>query len=543
MTDTAAIPVLIVGAGPVGLALSLDLAYHGVASVLIEQGARTGDEMLGKAGGLNERTMEFCRRWGISGDVSSWGAPADHPSETMYCTSIIGGYSMGCDRSVRPPTALSPAKWTKCPQNVFDPLLARAALATGKVTIRYGTTFERLEQDGEGVAVELTDAVSGQRSRVRARYVVGCDGAGSVVRECLGIGFPGKSLDYSLSIMLNIRDFARYTGHKNVERFMFIGPRGTWANVTSMDWREMWRFVMVGSEQKLDLNTLDVRAELNRAFGRDDVPYEVLCVVPWRRSERIADRYRAGRVFLAGDAAHTTSPTGAHGLNTGLGDVNGLGWMLAGVISGWADPALLGAYEAERRPVAVRNCSSSTQNYRFWVGEVDFSKVLEPGPDADAAREKIGRSLSAGLHHEWNSLGIVLGYRYEGSPIVVPDGSPETPDPVAEYVPTARPGHRAPHAWLPDGRSILDLFGRRFVLLRLGREPADVSDLVHAAQRHGLPLDVIDVHDEKIRALYERRLVLVRPDGHSAWRADAPPKDADRLVQTIRGSKQTLLTA
>lgn len=531
----ATIPVLIIGAGPVGLSLAVDLAYHGIASTIVDQGAGAGAELVGKAGQLNERSMEFCRKWGVAEAADSWGAPPDPPNETVFCTAITGGHVFGRSRSSRPRSPHSPGKWTKCPQTEFDPLMSRAAKASGKVSMRYHTRYLSLRQEPDCVVATFEDTRTGEKFDLVAAYVVACDGATSAVRTELAIPYEGRMLDYSLSVMLDIENFATFTGEPTVERFLLVGDRGAWSNLTFMDYRRMWRFVMVGSETRLDPNTLDIRGEITRAMGRSDVPYEVLKMAPWRRSECTAREFRAGRVLLAGDAAHTTSPTGGHGLNTGLGDVQGLGWMLAAVLEGWAEPSLLDAYTLERRPVAIRNGATSTANYRAWVGETDFSGIFKEGPGGDDARSAIGASLKRGTHYEWNSLGIVLGYRYEGSPLIVPDGTPETPDEVDTYVPTARPGHRAPHAWLADGRSTLDLFGHGYTLLRLGRNAPDAATMTNEAARQRVPLTVQSVNDSAVEALYERPLVLVRPDGHVAWRGDAPPANVSALFKTLRG--------
>jgi len=535
MSATFDTPVLIVGAGPVGLALALDLAYHGVKSTVIEQDRGTGTEQLAKAGGLNERTLEFCRKWGIRERVVHWGGPEDHPKETCYCTSLTG-HIIGRDQSVRDQTQFSPERWTKCPQFVFDPLLAEMVGRTDLATIRYSTRFDGLTQDDDGVTADLTDLQSGRSLKARAQFLVGCDGAGSLVREEINVPFDGKTLDYSVSVMIRIAEFERYHNLGQVERFMFVGPQGTWANITSVDYRDIWRFVFVGSKAKLDLAHFDIAAEMRRAFGSIDVPFEILRIVPWQRSQKTAGRFRVGRVLLAGDAAHTTSPTGGHGLNTGLGDVSALGWMLAALAQGWGGPTLLDAYDQERRPIAVRNGSSSTKNYTQWVGGTDYSLVLADGPEGEVARERIGDALSAGLKPEWKSLGIVLGYRYENSPVIVPDGVPPPPDDPSDYIPTARPGHRVPHAWLPDGRSTLDLFTQGYTLLRLGAAPPDIDALLAAAKRCGMPLRVVDIDKDEITELYDCRLLLVRPDGHSVWRGETLPQDVDQLVDTVRGA-------
>jgi hypothetical protein len=316
-------------------------------------------------------------------------------------------------------------------------------------------------------------------------------------------------------------------------RYMFLDCTGTWANLTSVDGNELWRFTLVGNEEKLDPAVHDISRDVARAFG-PEIPFELLRVFPWRRSQCTIERYREGRVLFAGDAAHTTSPTGGHGLNTGIGDALALGWMLHAVLSGQGGEGLLDAYGAERRPIAIRNGTFSSSNFAHWIGATDFSRVLDEGVEGDAARAEIGARMSEALNEEWTSTGVGLGYRYEGSPLIVTEGTPEPADPVETYAQTARPGHRAPHAWLGDGLSTIDLFGHGFVLLRFDPE-IDVTPLVAAAAARSVALTVVDVADADIAALYERKLILVRPDAHVCWRGDSLPTDPDRLIGTVAG--------
>jgi 2-polyprenyl-6-methoxyphenol hydroxylase-like FAD-dependent oxidoreductase len=533
-------PVLIVGGGPVGFALALDLALRGQRSTLIERDRGTAVELLAKAGTLNERTMEFCRHWGIAEQVANVGFPDDYPRDVIYCTSIAGPGSFLLGRDVLPSAQDrrappgSPEMLRKCPQHLFDPLLANEVKRRGLTDVRYATRYESLVQDDDGVSVTATE-LAGRPQRLRARYVVACDGAPSLVRRQLEIPFDGIMLDFSVSAMIRIPRLEQYHDKGRGERFLLIGPEGTWANLTAVDGRELWRFTMVGSAEKLHPDRFDIGASIRRCLGRDDIPFEIVRVAPWLRTQCAARSYRAGRVLLAGDAAHTTSPTGGHGLNTGLGDVAGLGWMLDAMLRGWGGPHLLDAYGRERKPVAIRNSSSSTANYGAWVEKVGRDKVLEDSAEGERQRRAVFAQMSAKLQQEWFSTGIGMGYRYEGSPIVAPDGTPEPPDPPATYTPTTRPGHRAPHLWLPDGRSSLDLFGDGFVLVRVNAPALDVQPLVSAAKRPGLPLQLADLSGDEAARLYERRLVLVRPDGQVAWRGDTLPADCTLLIDTVRG--------
>ncbi|HVW41154.1 MAG TPA: FAD-dependent monooxygenase [Amycolatopsis sp.] len=532
-------PVLIVGGGPVGLALALDLAQYGVRSTLVERRPGAESELLAKAGTLNARSLEFCRRWDVAGAVANWGADADFPRDTCYVTSLANGYLLGRDKvaSARErKAARSPEMLRKCPQHIFDPLLAGRVAATGRTDLRYGVEARHVVQDRDGVTVELVH--DGGTEQIRAGYVVACDGAASGIRGELGIPFDGRTLDFSVSAMIRVRDLAAYHDVGNATRYLFVGTNGNWANLTSVDYGDLWRFTVFGSEERIAPDRIDLRPTIDEAFGRPDIPYELLRALPWRRSQCCARTYRRGRVLLAGDAAHTMSNTGGHGLNTGLGDVFGLGWMLAAQVRGWGGPGLLDAYDAERRPVGIRNAEASTRNYRGWISaDIDFSGVLDGGPGGDATRSSIARRLSEALYPEWHSEGVALGYRYENSPVIVADGTPEPADDVVEYVPTARPGHRAPHAWLPDGRSTIDLFGPWFTLLRLGKHAPGTGPFTEAAALSGLPLRVESVDDPGAAALYERSLVLVRPDGHVAWRDDSLPADVPALLDQVRGCR------
>jgi 2-polyprenyl-6-methoxyphenol hydroxylase-like FAD-dependent oxidoreductase len=534
-------PVLIVGGGPVGLALALDLAVRGIRSTLVERDEGTAAELLAKAGTLNERTMEYCRRLGISDAIANVGFPDDHPRDTVYCTAL-NGFILGRDyrpsTNDRAPSPESPEILRKCPQFRFDPLLAKAVQERGLTQIMYGTSWRAASQDDSGVTSAL--AAGREPVTVRSKYLVGCDGAGSAVRRAAGIGFTGRQLDYSVSAMIEVEHLERYHPLGRAERYMFIGTEGTWANLTAVDGRALWRLTLVGSEERLAPEHLDFDAIMRRAMGNDRGEWTVRRVMPWRRSQFTADRYTAGRILLAGDAAHTTSPTGGHGLNTGLGDVSDLGWMLDALLRGWGGDQLLAAYSAERRPVAIRNGTSSTKNYGAWVRAVGRDLVLDDTPEGEAQRRAVGGQMNAMLAQEWHSFGVAMGYRYDASPVVVPDGTPPTPDDPSEYVPTARPGHRAPLAWLADGRSTIDLFGDGFTLLRLAGG-GDAGPLEAAAADRGVPLRVIAVDDPAVARLYERRLVLVRPDGMVAWRADSLPDDASLLVATVTGRAGGLL--
>lgn len=314
MTQSHDIPVLIAGGGPVGLALALDLGRRGVRSIIIEREPSLDRELLAKADLLNERSMEFCRLQGIAEEVANVGFPDDVSRDTVFCTGLngyfIGRLEMPSTRE-RPLPKQSPEMHRRCPQFWFDPMLARAVQKQGVADLRYGVALEGFDQDEDGVTCRLKTE-NGSMEEIRAAYLVGCDGLTSNVRQALDIPFGGDQLDYSVSVVVRVEQLERFHPFGAGERYLFIGPEGTWANLTSIDGRALFRFTVLGSEERLSPDQLDMDALVKRAFGRDDVPYELLRALPWRRTHFTADRFNKGRVFLAGDSAHTMSPTGGH---------------------------------------------------------------------------------------------------------------------------------------------------------------------------------------------------------------------------------------
>jgi hypothetical protein len=352
------------------------------------------------------------------------------------------------------------------------------------------------------------------------------------------------ALTYTTNVIFRCKNFPALHDKGLGYRFIFIGPEGTWLTIVAVNGGDRFRMSIVGTPDKVNHSEADIRAALRRAMGKD-FDYEILSVLRWVRRELVADSYGAGRVFIAGDAAHLTSPTGALGMNTGIQDVVDLGWKLEAVLRGWGGSALLNSYQTERRPVAVRNVAASTENLRRMLAtraqNPPSPEVFQPGSAGDLARKKYGDWYTQTMRHEWFMNGYHLGYRYDDSPIVVTDGTPVPPLDTSTYIQTARPGARAPHVWLPDGRSTLDLFGHGLVLLRLGAPAGE--GLQRAAADRGVPLRVVDLDTPGVLTAYQRRLVLVRPDGHVAWRGDAEPADAAVLIDRVRGAGPTAASA
>ncbi len=531
------IPVLIVGGGPVGLALAVELGWRNVPCLLIEQG--DGEVIDAKMFATGIRTVEFCRRWGIAEKVKHWGFPEDFPFDNVFVTSLndheIGRIPMPPLMDILPfPT--SPEQFAHCPQFIFDPILAATARAFASVTLRYRCQLTAFRDAGDHVVAEFVDYTTGKTEQVRARYLIGCDGIGSMVRRELGIEMRGVHIiNHSFNVMFRVKELWNHHDKGKAGRYVIVGPEGAWASLTPADGHDLWR-LMIHGEPDTDPDSIDPAAEVRRAIGRD-VPFEVVKFGHWIRRRVVADHYGRGRVLLAGDAVHVTPPNGGLGMNTGIGDAVDLGWKLAAVHEGWGGAHLIESYEPERRPVGIRQCDEAMLNFQRYGSRKPVPHVTDATPEGDRVRAELGRRLSNSNAQAWeNPLNTHLGYRYEGSPIVVPDGPlPPEPEDSRHYTQTSHPGCRAPHAWLAQGRSTLDLFGRNFTLLRFPGAP-DSDALAAAAAKREMPLDVVEIGDPDIAALYERRLVLVRPDGHVAWRGNAPPSDTAGLIDRVRGA-------
>jgi 2-polyprenyl-6-methoxyphenol hydroxylase-like FAD-dependent oxidoreductase len=532
-------PVLIVGGGPVGFGLALELGLRGVESTLIEQ--TDGIVRLSKMGHVSVRTMEHCRRWGVAEAVRNCGFPADYPLSQVFCTSLNGQHITTLEYASHNELSgsdMSPEHKQRCPQLWFDPILARAVAGQSRTIIRNDSKLVGFAQDTHGVTALVEDVRSGSVEALKASYLVGCDGAGSTVRQGLGIAMRGDPvLSYSTGIYFTAPDLLDHHRMGAATRYWMVGEEGTWGNLTVVDAKDIWRLTVTGSMERVEASDFDAHYWLRRCLGRNDIEYSITAVLPWRRSRLVAEQYRVGRVFLAGDACHVNAPNGGYGMNTGIGDAVDLGWKLAAVLQGWGGDGLLDSYETERQPIAQRNVDAAAANFNATRPKLSHSHVEQDNADGRNTRETLARAMRGDTRQEWESDGVHLGYRYERSPIVIPDGTPEPEDKLTVYHPTARPGHRAPHVALADGRSILDLFGSGFVLLCFSEqdESSATDGLKAAAAARKLPLTVEEVSDSLAKALYERRYVLVRPDGHVAWRGDVLDVDPNELLDVVSG--------
>jgi 2-polyprenyl-6-methoxyphenol hydroxylase-like FAD-dependent oxidoreductase len=508
--------VLIAGGGPIGLSAAIELAWRGVPYVLVNDNAETATHP--KCNNTNARSMEHFRRLGIANELRSEGLPADVERASAYVTRFCG-HEFG--RLPRPwgewPTPELPATIS---QIVLERTLRRCAESRPGANIHFGCKLDAFMADPDGVSAQVVNVTTGERRTVRARYLLGADGAGSMVRRTLGFrmigedgtahrAFMGGTM---LSYYIRAPELLAASKRKPSQMTWIINPDMR-AMMYSQDGRERW-VAHYQVPKGMDWRDLDARAIVHAMLGAD-VDFEILSGGPWTSGlALVAEHYQSGPVLLAGDAAHLFTPLGGFGMNTGIGDVMNLCWKLAAAHDGWAGPALVDSYELERRPIGARNVQLGVRCAAVmdgWQIRADFEADT---PAAAAARATLGaRALVEDLP-QYRTVGLQLGERYENSPIVWPDGSASPPDVWETYEALDRPGARAPHVWLGDGHALFDDFGPGFTVLDFGA-PEDAAALARAAGARGVPLKLLALRASD--SCYRNKLVLVRPDQHIAW--------------------------
>jgi 2-polyprenyl-6-methoxyphenol hydroxylase-like FAD-dependent oxidoreductase len=546
MDDRNKISVAIVGGGPVGMMLALFLDRHGIRSVVFngERDVRFHP----KGSTHNSRTMEHYRRLGLAERVRRLGLPPDHPTDVAYFTRFNGWElarlrmpSLAEKRAAvarAPRTDQIPEPIHRANQMYVERALFAAVQTRPNIALRFGWTVERFAQDDDGVSLRATNGAA--QEDWRAAYLVGCDGGRSFVRRSLGISYGGEEALRS----------AFFGG-----RMVSVHLRAPTLNPDFLKDRRAFQYWVVNPELRTALVALDGRDEflmwsraddenveadvrrLMRGCCGTDIPLEILAFNPWTAGVAlVAEKFGAGRVWLAGDAVHLFTPTGGFGMNTGVDDAANLAWKLAAMVQGWGGQHLLESYETERRPIAIRNTNAARAFARN-VGDVPVPPEMEDDNlRGAAARAQVGAFLST-FGEEFASLGVQLGARYDGSPVVCAGAAPPK-DSLTEYAPSSVPGGRAPHVWLGQGRgpggSLFDRLGVGFTLLRLGSKAPDGAPLLEAAKARGVPLTVLDVPDAETRDVYACDLCLIRPDQHVAWRGDAI-RDAEKILDRVIG--------
>jgi len=527
------VPVVIVGAGPVGLSLAIELGSRSINCLLIEKNDRVGYAPRAKT--TNVRTRTHLRRWGIA-DKLAQAAPLgiDYPSDILFVTRLAGQLlakipnASNCDAE-RNDLYPEHAQWI--PQYILERVLKSHAETLPSVEIRFSTEFKSAEQNSDAVRVRLRDAARDRDEEIHCQYLVGTDGARSSVRQFIGATMAGQyGLSRNYNIVFRAPGLAHAHPHGPGTMYWQVNPQAP-SLIGPMDRDDIWFFMPTKLPFGVSLSNEDAAVLIRDATGID-LPYEILSTDEWVASRLIADKYSSGRCFLAGDACHLHPPFGGFGMNMGVADAVDLGWKLAASLQGWGGESLLASYEIERRQIHERVMDEAVANHSVLSNDFWCDGLEDPSETGRSLRARAGERITAAKVREFHTLGTVLGLCYERSPIILSDGSENCSTDGRVYTPSSRPGCLAPHAWLPDGTSLYDHFGSGFTLIaNKMASQADVEGARRDALALGIPLTVIERTDDDAVDAYSEPYTLVRPDQHVGFRgAHIPARTLRKLT-------------
>jgi 2-polyprenyl-6-methoxyphenol hydroxylase-like FAD-dependent oxidoreductase len=547
MSEVAESAVLIVGAGPVGLTLAIDLAWRGIDVTVVETRARAAPPEP-KCNHVAARTMEIFRRLGVAGKVRNAGLPADYPHDISYRTTFTGQeltrIPIPCRRDRFTAREGPDCNWPtpepphRINQIFLEPILFEHAAAQARIRIVNRTSVEDVVVGDSYADVGLRDLDTGAVRRLSARYLVGCDGARSVVRKAIGAELAGDAIVQRVqSTYIRAPDLIDRQTCARAWGTGVINPRRA-GMVYAIDGRERWLVHNYLRPGEPDFDSVDRDACIRTILGVEtEFKYDIISKEDWYGRRLIANRFRDRCAFIAGDAAHIWVPYAGYGMNAGIADAMNLSWLLAAHLNGWAPSAILDAYEAERWPItsqvsrfAMSHAEAEIRRRGAIPGEIE-----DAGPQGDVARQEIGRLTYEINVQQYACAGLNFGTYYDRSPIIAYDGSEHPAYTMDGYTPSTIPGCRTPHLWCEDGSSLYDAMGPEFTLLRF--DPAvNVAALETAARNRGVPLKVLDIERPSAATFYGSGLVLSRPDQHVAWRSDSLPADPLALIDRVRGS-------
>ena len=542
--------VLVAGGGPCGLMLANELGRRGIPCLLVDP--KPGTAFNPQANATQARTMEHFRRLGFAGEIRAQGLPDDHPTDIAYFTRYTGHelarlHLPTAAQAVNNIKAMG-GSWSaaelphRVSQKFVEATLRRHADALPGIAVRYGWGLESFEDRGNHVQAQVRATAGGETMDVRAAYLVGADGPRSLVRSTLGITWEGASGvrrefmgGKMFAVYLRAPDFYTVFPHASAWMYVSVNPQRR-AFMASVDGQSEFAFhaAVHEGEDADSWTAADAQRIVDEAMGTH-LAIAVLSVGTWTAGHSlVAQSFQRGRVFIGGDAAHLFTPTGGLGYNTAVEDAVNLGWKLAAVLRGNAPPQLLDSYGPERQPLAERN-TAYARRFADSVGSFRATALLEQeGAAGQAERERASGYLNQHVRLEFNIPGVTFGGRYDGSPLIVKDGSTPPSDEAGNYQPSASPGGRAPHAWLEDGRSLYDSFNFEWTLLALGPEAPDTRGFVESAAALGMDLKVVRHPSGSLLALYEAPLALIRPDQIVAWRG-SNSRQAQQVLKQATG--------
>jgi 2-polyprenyl-6-methoxyphenol hydroxylase-like FAD-dependent oxidoreductase len=548
VSETQDCAVVIIGGGPCGLTLAIELGRRKVPVILLEE--KTSPARFPAANATQARTMEHYRRLGFAEKVRAEGLPPDYPTDIAYFTRYtkheLARFSLPSARAAREIVRTLTGSWSaaelphRVSQMFVEGVLRAEAAACPTVSIRPAWRMAAVRDTGAGVEVDAEH--DGGRTTLRAAYAVGADGGSSPTRKALGYGYVGESgvvRDFFGGRMfaIHFRSTKLYDVIPHPRAWMYWAVNRTRrAFMATVNGRDQFNFHTQlrpgqSAEQTTDAEAKAMFAEALAA----PLDIEIIARSAWNAGYTlVAEKFQRGRIFLGGDAVHLFTPAGGLGYNTAVEDAVNLGWKLNAVLKGWGGAALLDTYEVERQAIARRN-TAYARGFADSLGLfVPPPELEDEGPVGEAARKLTGDHFNHHARFEFNIPGITFGGRYDGSPIIVPDGTTPPPDAPNSYQPTATPGGRAPHLWLGDGRSLYDTLGFEFTVLALGARPADTAPFRAAAAALNMPLAVVPIPGDEARDLYGADLALIRPDQIVAWRGNSAA-DATSVLRRAVG--------
>ena len=546
--------VVIVGAGPVGLIAAMDLAKKGVASVVLEQ---RSDEQPAhpRCNTTSARTMEILRQIGCNKEYRKCGLDADYPNDVAYLTNVAGKeiarYHLPSanarwqdDRMAFDGGWRSSERPHRASQFYLERILRAHAETFEEIDVRYFQSVIEISHGDNGITLEIEDVRSNEKHSLSTRFLLGCDGSRSTVRRQSGITMDGgfTGIAKMQAVMFRSKDvLPRFEQGGNKPAWMTWTMPATGKNgvLIAIDGEELWLSHQVRFDEQDEITDETIHGQVTDLLG-GEIDYEVMNTELWQLNQIVAESYRAGNAFVAGDAAHVWPPWAGHGMNTGIEDAVGLTWLIAAVVKGWAPESILDAYHMERQNVGEKVASTVTGMAATVMGLASNQELMatveSSSEQGEETRTFIRNTLLDNDSAQFNPEGLNFGMHYDRSPLIVYDDGVAPEYEMEKYTPTTVPGCRAP--WFPmvdDGSSIYDHLTDGYTLLRTD-ESIDVSGLVEAASGCGMPFKVIDIgHEPKARRVYDRKLVLVRADTRVAWRSDAAPENPQELIDKVRG--------